>query len=201
MEPTYCVDDVLILKECSADEVSEGDVVTFYWDLVHNCAPTDTKADGVYMMTHLLESITYYEDVSENNGYNYTFVAHGTNTSSSQCGSAENPGDCTYQKQTFHEDVLIGKVTGKSDFLRVVNKILTSVWTLIILILAPCLYLMISVIVDMIRKLDAVDNEPVSGNKAQTNGSNNALEGLTKEQKEKLKKQMLEELLNKGDKK
>ena len=194
MEPVYNVDDVLIVKNCGPEDVKEGDDISFYWDLANSKEPTNIKADGVYMMTHRLESIEYFEDASENDGYHYTFTTHGINTQSDQCGG----GDCTYQKQVFHEKVLIGKVTGKSGFLRVMNKVLTSVWTLIILILIPCLYLMISTVVDMIKKLNVVDEEEKGENKA---SNNHSLDGLTPEQKEKLKKQMLEELLNKGGKK
>lgn len=191
METDYMVDDVLIVKEVNPSEIAIGDDITFLWDL-------SGKGD-VYPMTHRIIEATYYPDASLNKGYNYTFVAHGINKNSSQCR-----GDCTYQTQEFHEDVLIGKVTGKSPFLRVMYKILTSVWTLIILILIPCLYIMITAVIDMFKKLEEQERlqeiEAIEKGEYKPNKSNSGedpLKDLSEKDKERLKKELLEEMLNK----
>lgn len=194
MEPEYMVDDVLIVSDVKPEEIQKDDDITFYWDL-------DGKGN-VYPMTHRIESVTYYENADENKGYHYTFVAHGINTHSEQCGG----GDCTFQTQTFHEDVIIGKVQGKSGFLKVFYKIITSVWTLIILILIPCLYIMVTTVIDMFKKLEEQERleEIEKIEKGQyvppTGKKDDPLAGLSQKDRERLKKELLEEMLKKKGK-
>lgn len=187
MEPDYKVKDVLVVKKVDPSEIKLGDDVTFYWDL--------TGRGEVYPVTHRIDNLLYYEDASENNGYHYTFYARGINKHSNQCGKPEGC-DITWQVQVFHEDVLIGKVVRKSFFL----KMITSVWGLIILILAPCLYIMVTSVWDMFKKLDEQDKLVESEVSANGETKTNPLAGLSKGEIEQLKKEMLEEMLNKGKK-
>lgn len=188
MEPDYKVKDVLVVKEVDPATIKEGDDVTFYWDL--------TGKGDVYPMTHRVKSIEYFANAEENDGYHYTIVTHGINTKSNQCGIPEGC-DLTWQTQTFHEDVLIGKVMRKSWFLKAV----TSVWGLILLILLPCLYIMTTTVVDAFKKLEEADKEAeLAAIAAGEKPANDPLAGLSKSDIEALKKQMLDEMLNKGKK-
>ncbi len=184
MEPDYKVNDVLVVKKVDVSTLKAGDDITFYWDL--------TNKGDVYPMTHRIHSIDYFEDANENGGYHYTIRTHGINKKSNQCGI---PGGCdmTWQMQVFHEDVVIGKVVRKSYVL----KAMTSVWGLIILILTPCLYIMITSVVDMFKKLE--EDEKAYALEDIKSGKN-PLAGLSKGDIEELKKQMLDEMLNKGKK-
>ena len=184
MEPDYKVKDVLVVKQVDPADIKIGDDITFYWDL--------TGRGDIYPMTHRVDNINYFEDASENNGYHYTFTTRGINKHSNQCGTPEGC-DITWQAQVFHEDAIIGKVARKSFFL----KMLTSVWGLIIMILIPCLYIMVTSVWDMFKKLDEQERV-VEADASQ--GTSYPLAGLTKGEIEQLKKEMLDEMLNKGKK-
>ncbi len=193
MEPDYMVGDVIVVKSIDPANVAIGDDVSFYYDITN-----DGKKD---MVTHRLQNIYYYEDATKNptdSTAHYTFIAHGINKTSSQCS-----GDCTYQTQLFHEADLIGKVEGTSPFLTVVNKIFSSVWTLIILILIPSLYIVITSVLDLFKTIEEKDEDSPNQElpKNTPNSGGDPLSGLSDKDKERLKKQMLDELLNKGDKK
>lgn len=190
MEDKYMVNDMIVIKKVNPNQIKVGDDISFYWNI-----------NGVEMsMTHRVKELTFYEDASLNEGYHYTFVTSGINKASTQCPDAYgNPGDCTYQTQTFHEDRLIGKVVSNSKFLTFLYKGISSVWGLIIVILIPSFYLVITSVIDIFKNLDekeeALENAP---NKT----SNTALKDLDQKEIERLKKQLLEEMLkekqNKG---
>lgn len=187
MEPDYKVKDVLVVKKVDISTICVGDDVTFYYDL--------TNRGDVYPVTHRVIEIDYFEDASENGGYHYTIVTHGINTKSNQCGKPEGC-DITWQRQRFHEDAYIGKVVRKSFIL----KAITSVWGLIVLILAPCLYVMVTTVWDMFKKLDEQDKLVEAETSSNSGAKTNPLAGLSKAEVEQLKKEMLEEMLNKGKK-
>ncbi len=185
MEDVYMVDDVLIVEKVDPSEVKVEDDVSFYYDI---------NQDGqVEMVTHRLSYVAYIEDASLNDGYHYNFAAHGINKVSDQCGG----GDCTYQIQEFHEDVLIGKVTGKSQFLRVTNQVFASPITLIVLIVIPALYVIITSVIDLFKTLEENDIDEAKA----AQGGHESLENLDASDIERLKKEMLDEMLKKKEKK
>ena len=112
-------------------------------------------------------------------------MTHGINTKSNQ-GPGGTIIDLTGNIQITSEEDFIGLVTGKSGFLTFTQKVFSSVWTLILLILVPALYIIISTIVDLAKALD--DNE-------EKVPSNNVLSELSEKDKERLKKEMLEEMM------
>lgn len=193
MEDTYMVGDVLIVKEVKPEEIEVDDDVTFYWDF---------SGKGVfYPTTHRISEVEYFENADENNGYHYNFTAHGINKKSAQCGG----GDCTYQKQRFHEDAIIGRVSGVSKGRTFLHKVTSSPWFFIVLILIPCVYIMTSIVFDMFKKLNEQEKleeiEAIEAQKKASQGGKNPLDGLTPSEIEALKKEMMEEMLNKGKKK
>lgn len=215
MEPDYPVGAVLIVEKVNPSAIKVGDDVSFNWSIYLSGKKTSV------MMTHRVSDIKYFEEVQydtvgdkvDEHGnpivveYHYTFTTHGINTNSEQCrAGGETSGDCTNQTQVFHENDLIGRVNGKSDFLSVMNKVFSSVWTLILLILIPGLYIVVTSVLELFKAFDPEEE------KAKTTPNNkdvkeveakpvsNVLEGLSKEEIEKLKKEMLDELLNKKEK-
>lgn len=155
-----------------------------------------------YSVTHRLSQIVIHHDIESGSG-KFDFTCHGINTHSSQCSTSG--GDCTSQTQTFDENKLIGQVKGVNGFLTFFYKIFSSVWGLLVVILIPALYLIISSVIDIFKAATAKDPDLVSeGGEAppQDNSSpNDALGNLSKEDLERLKKDLLEELMEKGGKK
>lgn len=177
MEPEYKVKDVLVIKEIKPTDIKVGDDITFYWKNVP------------YPITHRVEEIRPNE--SGTGDYQFIYVVHGINTQSNQCGD-KSPCDITGEKQYPTDKALVGKVARKSPFL----KALTSVWSLIFLILVPSAYLLISTVLDMFKKLDEQNDQAV----ANSSPVNESLNGLSQKDIERLKKEMLDDILNKGKK-
>ena len=187
MEPEYKVKDVLIVKKVNPEDIQVGDDISFYYDIF---------GIGEEMsVTHRISKIEIHEDVEVGRGH-YTFTAHGINKQSEQCGG----GDCTYQTQTFNETKIIGRVEGKSAFLSAFYKLMGSVAGLLIFILIPCLYLVITSVLDIVKTLKESEEASINGevptvDAVPVDDKNDPLKGLSEDEKEALKKQMLDEIL------
>lgn len=191
MSPVYKVNDIIVVKKTNPDaiykRVNEGQNVdvSFYWKV------NNEKVS----MTHRLITVEYSKDVQNDpitgEQYHYTFVAHGINKQSEWCKGTGGYQDCTDQKQTFHESSLIGRVERKSHFMTFA----TSIWGLLILLLIPCMYLIIASVIDICKALDDKEEIPEGG--PAPDAKKDPLAGLSDKEKEKLKKQMLEEILGK----
>ncbi len=193
MSPVYKVNDIIVIEKVSAEDLykrvneKQEDVdISFYW----NVNGTEVS------MTHRLISVTYSEeaiiDPDTADECHYTFVAHGINTKSEFCKIDGEYGDCTNQTQTFYENSIIGRVTRKSYFMTFA----TSIWGLLVLLLVPCMYLIIASVIDICKALDDKE-EPVEEGPKQIGNDKDPLAGLSDKEKEKLKKQMLDEMLGK----
>ena len=139
------------------------------------------------VMTHRLNEIKTV------NGVNY-FITAGINPESAKYGGQDQYQICTYQK-------IIGVVKVNSPFIGGVFKVISSAWGLLIFLLIPALYLAISSVIDILKALK--DNEEGTGEEKPSSTKVESLEGLSAEDRERLKKEMLEEILNsrKDDKK
>lgn len=212
MEPVYPVDTVIItylekpeeiLKEW--DEIKDLNLevtdkrcinLTFFdnytdtvifSDDVHTNRTNPTEA----VMTHQLFHIRVDENIAEGQG-RYKFFVHGINTEG--YNSREN------QFQVFTEKELLGVVKTNSAFLGTVSKFISSVFGLLILLLIPCLYLVITSVLDIYKAAksdeEMVTEEPTSGTISNT-------ASLSEEDYNRLKEEMIEEMLNekKGKKK
>lgn len=198
MSPVYKINDIIVVEKTNPQDLyirvneKKQDVdVSFYWNV-----------DGqTVSMTHRLISVTYSEtpilDPDSRQECHYTFVAHGINTQSEWCKGSGGYYDCTGQTQTFSELSLIGRVTRKSHFMTFA----TSIWGLLVLLLIPCLYLIIASVIDICKALDDKDEVPAgAGGEVVGEASDkpkDPLAGLSEKEKEKLKKQMLDEMLGK----
>ena len=209
MEPDYKVDDMIIVQEISPEKIynlvasnpktKEGTIK--FQDTAQNlkwieqeCLVIDTDSLKIDLsfyystsqlkmtMTHRLVGIRLNEDIKEGSG-RYDFFVQGINKESKNYS-----GD---QGQAFDERVLLGKVQFGSTFLGIVYKGVTSVWGLLILILLPSGYLIITSILDIVKGLKE-DDEVTKQKVESTDGLQ-----LSNEDKERLKSELLEELLNK----
>lgn len=148
------------------------------------------------VMTHRLREIQYQENVPYGQG-RYLFVVSGINIGGNQSGLG--------QYQVFSEKELLGKVELQSQFLGGFFKFVASPWGLVILLLIPSGYLMIVSIRDILKALNEKDEEE------QTTKTDNPpknpvagrveLDGMSKEEKERLKAELLEEMLEEKTKK
>ena len=212
MKPVYKVNDIIAIEKIKPQDLLAGVKngktmdVSFKWNLLLDKAALISDRDkNVSSMTHRVFEATYYEepqaDLDTGLVYHYTFKAHGINTKSEWCKSSTGEyGDCTYQTQTFHEYSIIGKVTRKSYIMTFI----TSMWGLLVFLLVPCMYLIITSTLDIFRALkdDEAPAEGTNGDGSSGDGpkNNSPLDGLSDKEKEKLKKQMLDEMLGKKKK-
>ncbi len=214
MSPVYKVNDIILVKKTSPEKiytlVNEGkdvDVSFYIKDISEPLSLAYKFKDKNTSMTHRILTAEYSEieqtDTATGVKYHYTFTTHGINKQSEWCKSADGYEDCTNQKQVFHENALIGKVERKSHLLTFA----TSVWGLLILLLVPCMYLITASVFDIVKALDKTKENPEPGEvsedgKRVIGSKDDPLAGLSEKEKEKLKKQMMDELLGKkGEKK
>jgi signal peptidase len=177
MEPEYPVGSGIIVKKVDPSTIKIGDDLTFY------------RPERGVVVTHRCSAISYDEGL-------YTFTVHGINTDSDQC-----TGDCTGQTQVFAERYLIGKVVYRSDALGGFLNFITSIYGILILVLIPAGYLIGMSIKDVVFALKNKDEEGDSSAKivergSEKNKSNSEISSLSEEDKERLKKELLNELMN-----
>ncbi len=201
MSPTYKVNDIIVVEKTNPAKLKERfdrgenvDVSFRVKDIVEPRNLINNFKRNDVSMTHRIMDVSYSEeaqiDAVTGLEYHYTFVTHGINKESEFCKIGDQYGDCTTQTQKFHEDALIGRVTRKSGFM----SFATSVWGLLVLLLIPCMYLITYSVIDICRALDDKDEENPEGGAP---GNKDPLAGLSEKEKEKLKKQMLDEMLGK----
>ena len=143
-------------------------------------------------MTHRVQEIHRNESVKKGKG-RYTFITAGINTKSTNMGWSEGDPEMTiYQYQAFTEVELLGKVVVGSAFLGGVFGFISSIWGLLILLLIPAFYLVITSVMDIFKAYKEADNESASS----TNQSANPNE-LSEEDKKRLKAELLEQMMNK----
>lgn len=185
-------DDATVVDGTSTITITNGSIIdlSFYYDI--------TGSGKEYSVTHRLSKIVIRKDITEGNG-RYQFTAHGINTDSDQC--AVNDGDCTNQTQIFNENKVIGRVIRVSGFLTVVYNTFTSIWGLLILLLIPGGYLIVTSAIDIIKTLKESENVSTPKTDITPALGGDILSQLSPEDLERLKKDLLNELLEKGGKK
>ena len=145
------------------------------------------------IMTHQLFKIIVDESIEEGKG-RYTFLVHGINISEHQSQQG--------QYQAFTEKELLGVVKLNSSFVGAISSFFTSVWGLFICLLIPCLYLVITSVLDIFKAYNSEDEEEATAAVGSGANSGASIDNLSQEEYEKLKAEMINEMLNgKGDKK
>lgn len=205
MEPKYKVDSAIIAYQDKPEEVVK------HWNEIKdlNLEPTDdrninmtfvdaykinvptgipeynnqTEPTGA-VMTHQLFKIIVNDNIPEGQG-KYQFFVHGINISEHQSGVG--------QYQVFTEKEYLGVVKSNSPFLGGISRFISSVWGLLICLLIPCLYLVVTSVLDIFKAYKEDDND--DDNESNNDGSS-TFDSLSQKEQEELKQQMLNEMLN-----
>ena len=130
----------------------------------------------------------------------YMFIAAGINDS---VASATDSQGRVFQYQAFSDKYVLGRVVIGSAVLGGMFSFVSSIWGLLILLLIPAFYLIITSVIDIFKAY----KEPEEASEgASSNGEGTTKSGtleLSEEDKKRLKEELLEEMLNKkkGDSK
>ena len=220
MEPEYKVKTAIITHKESVESIvkkfdkGEHVDITFWSAYVSNNAKYDYplyrpgnityggieyQLDGheptypqvSYAITHRL--IEYHIDNSRELGKGrYTFVVAGINTEGFLSG--------INQYQLLTENEILGIVKVNSPFLGGLFQFITSPWGLLVFLLVPAFYLVITSVLDIFKALKEPEEENASssgGGSGSPSSGGSALDGLSDADRERLKKDMLDQMLNK----
>lgn len=145
-------------------------------------------------MTHRLREVHVNNSVKKGQG-KYTFITAGINTKSQQMGWREGDPELTInQYQAFTEKEILGRVVVNSPFLGGVFSFVSSVLGLLVLLLIPAFYLVITSVIDIFKAYK--DPEEAKEGASGTSNPTGTVE-LSEADKKRLKEQLLEEMLNK----
>lgn len=214
----YPVGDGIICKKVDFDSINIGDDVFFHAYItgtVEGVTTSDTEINIIHRV--------FGEGTDSNN--NKYYLAHGvnkdaTNYSASQAqiiyatNTTSSLSTVDYNGESYKVNargVLLGKLVSSSTVLGGFVNAMQQPVTIILLIIIPCVIIAISSIVDIVKVKNTPDEELEAkygdGSKAPTKPEPKTdLSGYSEEEKEKLKKQMLEKMLedaknNKGGEK
>lgn len=202
MEPEYPVKTAIITKLKSMDDIyaeyTEGKTVDVTFINVYYGAdeladnPSDpaltnrTLGSESYglVITHRVREIKIHEDKADGEG-RYVFIVAGINSQGELARER--------QYQAFTEKELLGQVVVNNKFLGGVFGFISSVWGLLILLLVPAFYLVISSVMDLFKAFKEEPEGAAEGGGAAPAG----LEGLSDKDRARLKQEMLEQMLAK----
>lgn len=183
MEPEYPVGTLLIVKKVDASTLKVGDDVTFYY------APWSSTFDNP-IVTHRIYTIKLTSPEKAEGEGQYTITTHGINTASKS--SPDGAGDCTKQFQTFTEKQVLGKVVSKSKALGAFFNFISSIWGLLVLLVVPALYVIITSGIDIYK---AVKEEEKAEEVAKKEESSSNISMLSDEDKKRLKEELIQEMM------
>ena len=142
-------------------------------------------------MTHRIREIHINEDLKKGEG-RYTFITSGINRRSEYLGWHEGDPDIVIdQYQVFTEKELLGVVHVNSPFLGGVFGFVSSIWGLLILLLIPSFYLIITSVIDIFKAYKEPDDE------VKEKKDNSGEVELSEADKKRLKEELLKEMLEK----
>ena len=144
-------------------------------------------------MTHRVQEIHINESVKKGEG-RYIFITAGINTKSKNMGWEEGDDELTInQYQAFTEKELLGKVVVGSAFLGGVFAFISSIWGLLILLLIPAFYLIITSVIDIFKAYKEPEEVTEGGPSETPKGERQ----LSEADKKRLKEELLKEMMNK----
>lgn len=170
-------------------DTSKGEYDNELHYLLSGQEPVYPSEAEIPIITHRL--IDYHIDETKKEGEGkYTFVVAGINISN---GTLSETG----QYQLLTENELLGIVKVNSQFLGKMFSFITAPFGLLVFLLIPAFYLVITSVLDIFKALKD-DDEVVTDNNIKGSSS---IDGLSLKDKERLKKEMLNDMLNnkKGD--
>ena len=208
MEPEYKVKTAIITYLEDADKIYKSyqagkDIDVTFFDAYQGeneyTKPTDhpelTRRTSAtqYPMTHRVQEIHVNENLKKGEG-RYTFITSGINRRSEYLGWHEGDPDIVIdQYQVFTEKELLGRVKVNSPFLGGVFGFVSSIWGLLILLLIPSFYLIITSVIDIFKAYKEPEEIPEGVKKENKNGEVQ----LSEEDKKRLKEELLKEMINK----
>jgi len=203
MEPDYMTNSAIITHRDSLESVYDRyqksltdstikidmtfmDVYqTYVKPLNHPELNDQTNPTGV-VMTHRLREIQVDESKTVGDG-RYTFIVAGINTSEHQAQAG--------QYQAFTEKQYLGIVQANSKDLGGFYRFISSPWGLLVFLLVPAFYLVITSVLDIFSAFK--DDEKDEGGGGDGGNTPSSLDELSDKDRERLKKELLEEMLNK----
>ena len=206
MEPVYKVDTAIITYLEDVDKIYEryqnGETldVTFYHAYTANTEYTQPEnhpeltmrttlgKDDYPVITHRVKEIHVNPNAVKGEG-KYTFIVAGINTS---VQSATDANGNVFQYQVFTEKELLGRVVVGSAFLGGIFSFVSSVWGLLILLLIPSFYLIITSVIDIFKAYKEPEEQVAAANGAPVSTGE-----LSEEDKKRLKEELLQEMMNK----
>lgn len=215
MKPVYGIDTALITyledPEKIYDRFQKGETVDITF--AHHNVPTseytvplnnpeltnrtNATRDPVVEdipMTHRVREIHINPNVEKGKG-RYIFITAGINTRSEWMGWKEGQPDMIIdQYQAITEKELLGRVVINSPVLGGFFTFVSSVWGLLILLLIPAFYLVITSVIDIFKAYK--EPEPATEG-AGGPSNNNGPVTLSDADKKRLKEQLLEEMISK----
>ena len=148
----------------------------------HDIDPTYPEFKAV--ITHRLVEIHVDESVAYGEG-RYTMVVAGINSNGEYSKAT--------QYQIYTEKQYLGTVKVSNAALGAVFQFMTSVWGLIILLLVPAGYLIVVSTIDIFKTLKEAEQKEIEEQK--NNPVDARLAGLSEEEKARLKKELLAEMV------
>lgn len=203
MEPKYKVGTAIITHYDDLEEVykryqaGEEIDIQFFDTSFMKIAPQNpkltnqTNENGATMMPmcHRLQEMYVNPDVEFGKG-RYIFVAAGINIGGFQ--AREN------QYQAFSENEYLGVVKVSNPILGAAFQFMMTPWGYLVIILIPTFYLVITSVLDIFKAFKETDDEEnVNPDGTISASAPTSLNGLSEKDIERLKKQMLEEMMNK----
>ena len=210
MEPKYMIGTALITYNEDADKIYErfqkGEEVDITFVDVYNTnneytSPLNnpeltkrTDPTGV-PMTHRVKEVHVNNNQEKGKG-KYTFITAGINTRSTNLGWKEGEPDIVInQYQAFTEKEILGRVTVNSAFLGGVFSFVGSPLGVLVLLLIPAFYLVVSSVIDIFKAYK--EPEPATEGAGGQPNNNNGPVTLSEADKKRLKEQLLEEMISK----
>ena len=143
------------------------------------------------VMTHRLREI-HIDETKEYGEGRYTFIVSGINVSEHQSQAG--------QYQAFTEKQYLGVVQANSKVLGGFYRFISSPWGLLVFLLIPAFYLVITSVLDIFSAMKDDDENGEGGDDNKNTPS--SLDELSDKDRERLKKELLEQMLSKkgGDK-
>ena len=204
MEPVYNIDTALITYLEDPEKIYERfqkgetvDITFVHWTVptseytvpydnpeltVRTNASSDKTVDGI-PMTHRVREIHVNEKVEKGKG-RYTFITAGVNTKSKWMGYKEgDPEMVINQYQAITEKELLGRVVVNSPFLGAIFSFVSSVLGLLVLLLIPAFYLVITSVIDIFKAY----KDPEEAKESATNNNGGAPVNLSDADKKRLK--------------
>ena len=216
-ETLFPVGDGIVCKKVDFDSIQIGDDIFFHAYVTGTVEGVTTPEAEINIIHRVFGQGT------DTYGAKY-YLAHGvnkdaTNYSASQAQiiyadpSSASVSSIDYNGESYSinaKGVLLGKLAVSSPVLGGFVNAMQNPVTIILLIIIPCGVIAVSSIIDIVKVKNTPDEELDNGYRGSSDKPNtkpepdNDLSGFSEEEKEKLKKQMLEKMLadaeNKKDK-